>query len=189
MRKSQVREVQSILDMLVKTYGEGVGRKIRPISKGGTVRVVVDWMAGTQSLGETVKLMDGVLYLPLDWQRNVYSAAQSRWVYNIEVDLMNMTEEGLWDLIQREARVRSGLPKAKVEIILLGMSPCCKTFSGMDHVNIPSGENYRNGKEDKFRRPKNRTSDKGKEAHHADIMVQKAQRVAGWMERELGVKF
>ena len=50
----------------------------------------------------TVKQLEGVQHLPLDWQKDVFSAAQGRWVRNIEVDLMNMEEEGLWELIQKE---------------------------------------------------------------------------------------
>ena len=103
------------------------------------VQVVVDWMAGTQSLRSAVPR--GVLYIPFDWQEWVYSLERN-WSQNIVVDLSQVGGQQMWDLVQAEVRVRCGRG-AEVGSLSLAMSPCCRTFSRADSSNTTRGHNYR----------------------------------------------
>ena len=150
------------------------------------VQVVVDWMAGTQSLRSAVPR--GVLYIPFDWQEWVYSLERN-WSQNIVVDLSQVGGQQMWDLVQAEVRVRCGRG-AEVGSLLLAMSPCCRTFSRADSSNTTRGHNYRLfGLDHPTRPPKDLTSKKGKEAQAADRMVRKAISVARYFVNKLGAWF
>ena len=70
----------------------------------------------------------------------------------------------------------------KVELLLLAMSPCCKTFSKVDSSNTTRGHNYRlHGEDHPDRPPKDNHSEKGIEAHKADEMVMQGIEFAIWM--------
>ena len=66
----------------------------------------------------------------------------------------------------------------ELHLLLLGMSPCCKTFTRIDSMNMDKGTNYRlHGPLHPDRPPKDRYSTKGREAHAADRMVKQEQSV------------
>ena len=70
----------------------------------------------------------------------------------------------------------------KVELLLLAMSPCCKTFSKADSSNVTRGHNYRlHGEENPDRPPRDSHSEKGIEAIEADDMVMCGIDFAIWM--------
>ena len=161
------------------------------------VMVVLDWMSGTQSLKRTMKDLNegdlramsggaagnkrehkGIVYVGLDSQRMVFSHAMQGWVRNLKVDLMDMTYEGILRRVQRELDKAAKRPVA-MTVVLLAMSPCCRTFSKVDSVNGPRGEHYRlHGTAHPTRPPRDNTSKKGKLAHMADAMVQPGIQVA-----------
>ena len=159
--------------------------------------VVIDWMAGSQSLKVAVQEVNRkgrvqwgdtwrvIHYVGLDSQEHVYSAGQRKWVQNVKVDLMQIGEEELWGMVQDTVRGRRGQKGKQLRVLLMGESPCCKTFSKTDSVNIGRGENYRlHGPGNTDRPPKDRDSEKGKAAVQADRMVRKGQRVAEWVHRK-----
>ena len=130
-----------------------------------TVHVVVDWMAGTQSLRSAVP--SGVLYIPFDWQEWVFSLERG-WSQNIVVDLSVVGGAEMWGLVQSEVQARCGVG-AEVGSLLLAMSPCCQTFSIADSSNKTRGHHYRlSGVDHPTRPPKDLTSAKSREAPAAD---------------------
>ena len=90
------------------------------------VWVVVDWMAGGQSLGETVRRhFKELVYLPYDWQEKWWCYDTKKWVTNIKVDLMKIKPEELWERVVVDARAKAGKPHAEVRCALLAMSHAC----------------------------------------------------------------
>lgn len=149
------------------------------------VEVVVDWMSCTQSLRLAVEEQGEAMYIGLDIQKWVFSHAMKGWVRNLQVDLMQLKPWELWEIVCEEARRRAG-PDVEVVLRLLAMSPCCKTFSKADSSNTTRGNNYRlHGQNFPERPPKDETSDKGKEAHDADLMVKKGIALAKWAKKHL----
>ena len=98
------------------------------------------------------------------------------------MDLLELTPDMLWQLVCDEVYRRVG-EAVEVQVLLLAMSPCCKTFSKADSSNTSRGHNYRlHGLAHPERPPKETTSEKGKEAMKADEMVQQGIEVARWMQ-------
>lgn len=125
----------------------------------------------------------GLVYLGLDWQKWVYSHAMRGWVQNVQVDLMQISNFDLWKLVEDEVQKVAGKP-VEVEVVLMAMSPDCRTFTKIDSSNVTRGNNYRlHGKGDTRdeRPPKDEHSEKGKAAHEADRMVQKAIGLSTYM--------
>jgi len=171
------------------------------------VMVVLDWMAGSQSLKKSVKELDkaaimklsvgaglpakhhkGIVYVGLDKQEWWWSHSMMGWVQNIPVDLMHMSYTQIVDKVQGQLNQAAGR-QVDMTVVMLAMSPCCKTFSRADSSNITRGHNYRlHGEGSWHRPPKDRTSQKGLEAHRADRMVKQGIRVAREAHR-LGVPF
>ena len=172
------------------TEAGGMGRNVGTTGpntrRGSKVDVVVDWMAGSQSLRRAVP--KETLYLPFDKQEYVYSAEQG-WVRNIMVDLVAVKGAQLWQEIQDEVVQRCG-DRAVVERLFLAMSPCCKTFTKADSTNISRGHNYRRSGADFPTRPlKDDTSAKGRAACEADRMVKRGIEVARHLSRVAKAKF
>ena len=119
----------------------GQQRRDRGTGEDGWEWVVIDWMAGSQSLRCAVQEVNRkgrkqmgqgwkqIHYVGLDSQEWVYSAAQKKWVQNIQVDLMQIGEAELWELVQSTVQSRRGQKGRQLQLLLLGESPCCKTFS------------------------------------------------------------
>ena len=164
------------------TVKREVGAVVPEVGNRRTVRVVGDYMACTQSLARVVPA--NVLYLPYDRQEWVYSGATGEWVQNLVADLMLLSPQQLWRRMQRDAEVILGEP-VDLEILMMGMGVCCKTFSKADSSNITRGHNYRDHSHEFLRPPKDYTSQKGKAAAAADEMVKKAIQVAKWFSKEL----
>ena len=152
---------------------------------GETVRVVVDWMSCTQSLRRAVPA--DMMYIGFDWQEWVYSGLQQEWVQNEVADLISLEPWDLWQKVQEVVWKRVGR-RVAVEVVLLAMSPCCRTFSKADSSNVSRGHNYRNHDHPE-RPPKDSTSKKGKEAAKADRMVKQAKKTANWFKAKLGARF
>ena len=147
--------------------------------------IVLDWMAGTQSLRKAVEELGELMYIGIDLQEWVYSHTMGGWVQNLKVDLLELTPDMLWQLVCDEVYRRVS-EEVEVQVLLLAMSPCCKTFSKADSSNTSRGHNYRlHGPAHPDRPPKDSTSDKGKEAMKADEMVQQGIEVARWMQAAL----
>ena len=163
-----------------------VEQTVRATGPDKQVDVVIDWMAGTQSLRAAVPR--GVLYLPFDMQAHMYSV-HGEWVTNIAVDLSLVTGVQLWAMVlaQIRQRFRSQVTVGKV---LLAMSPCCKTFSKADSTNISRGNHYRlSGADHPSRPPRDTTTAKGKLAHKADQMVKRGIAVAEYFDTVLSAMF
>ena len=60
--------------------------------------VVLDWMAGTQSLRATVEQLEDIMYIGLDIQEWVFSQAMGGWVQNLRVDLETTSYEEVWQM-------------------------------------------------------------------------------------------
>ena len=145
------------------------------------VRVVVDWMLCTQSLRKAVQKMLGVEYVGLDIQEWVFSHSMRGWVRNVPIDLTQIEPALVWATVEQEVQHRRQA-MVKVELLLLAMSPCCKTFSKADSSNVTQGHNYRlHGEENPDRPPKDSHSEKGIEATEADDMVMCGIDFAIWM--------
>ena len=201
------------------TQAEGVAQKacwedlgkapFRDLRPGGPlpIMVVLDWMAGGQSLKKTVagltqeeiKQMSvgsghspghhkGIVYVGLDKQEWWYSHAMQGWVRNVPVDLMKVGYQEILEIVQGALDEVAGR-RVEMTVVLLAMSPCCRTFSRADSSNTGRGHNYRlHGVLHWRRPPKDNTSDKGRAAHAADRMVQQGVRVATAAHRA-GVPF
>ena len=159
-----------------------------PVAQGeGTrrVRVVVDWMACTQSLRRVVP--QGVHYIGYDRQEWVFSGSERVWVQNEVADLMTLDGPGLYARVKQDMSRRLG-EEVEVVIALLGMSPCCRTFTKTDSSNQSRGHNYRDHTHP-HRPPRDRVSVKGKAAMEADRMVRQGIGVASWLAKHKGVKF
>ena len=201
-KKKEVRQVQESEVRKQRTQVEQ--RQKEQVQEGhvhreeqlGEVKhyVVVDWMAGTQSLGKAVRLMqkrwkkkkvaNKIHYVGVDKMRHVYSAITGGWVENIEADLMTTSPAQLWEAVQEEVWRRLKT-KVKLTPLLVGMSPCCRTFSRTDSMNVEKGNHYRlHGREHPDRPPRDNTSEKGKMARRADKMVQVGHKVAKWAEEQ-----
>lgn len=169
---------------------EQVGAECPSVTgRDGLIRVVLDWMACTQSLERAVG--PGEMYIGFDIQKWVYSGLARRWVQNEVMDLVKATPEELEEEVKRVVRRRLGLPadyEVQVQVVLVGMSPCCKTFSKADSSNQTRGHHYRDHSHPD-RPPKDMKSAKGKEAHQADRMVRKGIQVAEWFEERHGSRF
>ena len=152
------------------------------LAQGGrVVMIVVDWMAGTQSLRKAVEELGTVMYIGIDLQEWVYSHTMGGWVQNLKADLLELTPVMLWQLVCAEVFKRIG-EEVEVQVLLLAMSPCCKTFSKADSSNTSRGHNYRlHGPAHPDRPPKDDTSDKGIEAIKADEMVMHGIELAIWL--------
>ena len=156
------------------------------------VPVVLDWMAGTQSLQQAAGAKH--MYIGYDIKKDVFSGTLRDWVKNEVMDLVETTPQALLEDVKRVVRERLGRPagcEVRVRVVLLGMSPCCKIFSKVDNSNKTRGHNYRihTGKAGQNRPPKDRCSVKGKEAHKADRMVKRGIQVAEWFAQEQGARF
>jgi hypothetical protein len=149
----------------------------------GTYKVVVDWMAGSQSLRKAVQKERRLIYMPLDWQEWVYSRAMKGWVQNVVVDLCSATPQEVWAKVLEFVRDRVGqVHSQQIQVALLAMSPDCTTFSKADSSNVTKGHNYRlHDKGHPNRPPKDDYSLKGKKAHLADEMVMKAIELVRFM--------
>ena len=149
----------------------------------GTYRVVVDWMAGSQSLRKAVEKEHRLIYIPLDWQEWVYSRAMKGWVQNVVVDLCSASPQEVWAKVLEVAKERVGqVHSQQIQVALLAMSPDCTTFSKADSSNVTKGHNYRlHDKGHPNRPPKDNYSSKGKKAHLADAMVMKAIELVRYM--------
>ena len=93
-------------------------------------------MAGSQSLGRAVG--KDMMYIGYDIQEDVYSGTERRWVKNEVLDLAVTSPQALLEDVKRVVRERLGWPagcEVQVQVVLLGMSPCCKTFSKADNSN------------------------------------------------------
>ena len=145
----------------------------------GRYNVVVDWMAGSQSLRKAVSRERRLLYVPLDWQEWVYSRAMRGWVQNVVIDLCSATPQVVWATVLEVVRGMVGhIHSQQVQIVLLAMSPDCTTFSKADSSNVAEGHNYRlHDRNNPHRPPKDNHSAKGKKAHEADEMVKTAIRL------------
>jgi len=121
-------------------------RRERPSQNGSELRVGLDFGAGTQS-ARTLIEGSGLLYIPLDVKRWVYSAAEGEWVENVVLDLGNQTGglEGMWERIRaavgRQWSIRLGVQL--VTVAMVWMSPPCRTFSNADASNMLKGWGYR----------------------------------------------
>ena len=178
------------------TQAEGVAQKacwedlgkapFRDLRPGGPlpIMVVLDWMAGGQSLKKTVagltqeeiKQMSvgsghspghhkGIVYVGLDKQEWWYSHAMQGWVRNVPVDLMKVGYQDILGIVQGALDEVAGR-RVEMTVVLLAMSPCCRTFSRADSSNTGRGHNYRLHGVIHWRRPpKDDTSDKGRAAH------------------------
>ena len=78
---------------------------------------------------------------------------------NEVVNLMKVTPEELEQRTVEVVRSRCG-EEVEVLVQLLGLSPCCKTFSKTDSSNQSRGHHYRDHRHP-HRPPKDRTSVKG----------------------------
>jgi len=147
----------------------------------GVMLVVVDWMSCTQSLRKAVAEIPGVDYVGLDIQEWVFSHAMRGWVRNVPIDLTKIEPALLWATVEQEVQHRRQA-MVKVELLLLSMSPCCKTFSKADSSNTSRGHNYRlHGQDYSDRPPKDDHSEKGIEAIKADEMVKRGIELAIWL--------
>ena len=156
---------------------------------GATYRVVVDWMAGSQSLRKAVEKERNLIYIPLDWQEWVYSRAMRGWVQNVVIDLCSATPREVWAKVLEVTREKVGqVHSRQVQVALLAMSPDCTTFSKVDSSNVTKGHNYRlHDKGHPNRPPKDDHSPKGRKAHLADKMVRQAIELVRFMwARSLG---
>lgn len=138
------------------------------------VHVVVDWMAGSQSLHKAAEHYERQQhYVGLDRQEWVYSQAMQGWVRNLKVNLaITWNEAGrekVCDMVQQEVEDREGR-RVKLLWDLLGLSPDCTTFTPTDSSNITRGNNYR-GHSDPERRAIPWEGPKGQLATLADQMV------------------
>ena len=121
-------------------------------------------MSCTQSLRKAVQKMPGVEYVGLDIQEWVFSHSMRGWVRNVPIDLTRIEPALLWATVEQEIQHRRQA-MVKVELLLLAMSPCCKTFSKADSSNVTRGHNYRlHGDENPDRPPRDNHSEKGIEA-------------------------
>ena len=147
--------------------------------------VVVDRFSGSRSLEVKVKALRRKLrvrlhYVGFDIQEHVYSHAQKKWVRNTVVDLMRVPMGALWRKAQVEVRNRTNT-KADLQLLLVATSPCCKTFSKTDSINVKRGSNYRlHLASTPHRPPRDSTSEKGRAAMEADVMVNGEIRMARW---------
>ena len=149
------------------------------------VRVVIDWMSGSQSLRRAVP--KGVMYIGFDIQEWVYSGAERVWVRNEVADLLKVQPVQLEEKAREIASRRCGRP-VEIEVKMIGLSPCCRTFSKTDSSNQSRGNNYRDHQHPD-RPPKDKTSAKGKLAVQADKMVEQGIGVARWFSRCRRTKF
>ena len=127
------------------------------------------------------------VYIGYDRQEWVFSGSERVWVQNEVADLMTLDGPGLYARVQQDMSRRLG-EEVEVVIVLLGMSPCCRTFTKTDSSNQSRGHNYRDHTHP-HRPPRDRVSVKGRAAVEADRMVRQGIRVASWMAKHKGVKF
>ena len=154
----------------------------------GVTWVVVDWMAGSQSLKSAVeKECPWAVYVPLDIKKKVFSVRENKWLLSVQIDLEAATTTQVWQRVQEEAWHKTQ-QRTKVKLLLLAMSPCCKTYSRANTCNVRRGCHYRDYT-DKFRRPRKRTTKWGRLAAQADRQVQLAIRMADWAETVLGAPY
>ena len=78
----------------------------------------------------------------LDKQEWWWSHSMMGWVQNIPVDLMHMSYGQIADKVQGHLNQAAGR-QVDMTVVMLAMSPCCKTFSRADSSNITRGHNYR----------------------------------------------
>ena len=147
----------------------------------GVVMVVVDWMSCTQSLRKAVQKVPGVEYVGMDIQEWVFSHSMRGWVRNVPIDLTQIEPALVWATVEQEIQHRYQA-MVKVKLLLLAMSPCCKTFSKADSSNSTRGHNYRlHGEANPDRPPRDNHSEKGIEAAEADEMVMQGIDFAIWV--------
>ena len=104
------------------------------------VRVGVDLMACTQSARAPIEA-EGLVYVGLDIQEEVWSAKENAWVKNVKCDVLEETPENIMRKV-RDA-VREWCGEVHVEITYLWCSPDCATFTPLDSMNAPLGTGYR----------------------------------------------
>ena len=156
-------------------------RRKEPSQSESGLRVGLDFGAGTQS-ARTLIEGAGLLYIPLDVKRWVYSAAEGEWVENVVLDLGNQTGglEGLWERIRAAVSSQWSLSLGVqlVTVAMVWMSPPCRTFSNADASNRLKGWGYRDHRA--WHRPplQGACTKYGKIARQDDELVQWWMRVA-----------
>jgi hypothetical protein len=105
------------------------------------VRVVVDLMAGSQSLRLPTEEC-GFLYYPLDIRRYVYSPVEEEIVKNAPLDILLDTPEQIHDQLVQWVASMVG-EDVHWTLIWVWASPDCTTFSRMNQINLGRGHAYR----------------------------------------------
>ena len=105
----------------------------------GKLLVVVDFMAGSQSLRRPT-LDKSLTYIPLDNREFVYSHNLGTVVQNVLCDFREYTPTEVHNIVAAEVKrhYRRGF-----RVLLLWWSPDCTTFNKMDSSNSADGNNYR----------------------------------------------
>ena len=100
----------------------------------------------------------------LDRQEWWYSHAMQGWVRNVPMDLMEVGYDKIVEAVQGVLDEAAGR-RVELAVVLLAMSPCCRTSSRADSSNTGWGHNYRlHGVWHWERPPKDNTSVKGRAA-------------------------
>jgi hypothetical protein len=140
--------------------GTTVGRET---PDSGVALVVVDLMAGSQSLRAPAEEL-GMIYIPMDKQRFVYSPQMATVVENIEFDILE--DSPMQILAKVTAAVEATIGNREWQLVYAWASPDCTTFSKMNNINKPKGNGYRDNDSNPLQTPK------GEKAARHDEMVE-----------------
>ena len=107
----------------------------------GSVDVYVSLYCGTQSDREEAEAY-GCVYIGLDLVSEIYSSVLGRWVRCVECDVDGLDAESLGILV-RQHLDSHGYRGTSYNIVHIGASPVCKSFSRADSCNRERGCGYR----------------------------------------------
>jgi hypothetical protein len=108
---------------------------------GASLEVYISLYCGTQSDREEAESL-GYVYLGLDIVSHIYSSELKRWVRCVECDVDKLDIESL-DCVVRGYLDNQGYQGRSYNIVHVGASPVCKSFSRADSCNRKRGCGYR----------------------------------------------